>query len=694
MGILVDGDFSEPSTLKALDRFDRRMSGVDNVEEVISPADRVRSQYSSIPESSSPIQEVLGASGDSIVTVILEPDLSQEEQRAVYESATEARGWASFPAGVSVTVTGQPAFTAQLNRLIGQSTMRLLALAVGLMILALSFLFRGVRLRLLPIVAVFTGVIYTFGAMGFAGVPNSTLASAVFPILIGLGIDYSVQFHQRYEEELEDKPPKKALPKAMGGIGPAVLVAMLAAGMGFGATWVSTIGVPAFVWFAQTSIFGILLTFLTAMIVLLPVLTLYVKYREGGEQDEGGKSERHESETQKGVRESDSREGVDAAGRAVGRGSRTLAEHPAPVLVIAGLLMVNGMYAGTTLDTLADPEEFVPEDLPAILDLQQFRDETGGGEANRYSVLVSGSGLHNPETLHWMEEFTTVATNSEIIRGTETPATVIKEYNNGEIPSTAAGVERVLEAIPQRQRERFYSNGYASMTVLSDRGLSTREVISLTENVRDSVEVSRPPPGVEAEITGTNVISPTSTVEQIESRNSITVLGLLFVSVLLVLYYRHPVKSLAPLIPMIFVVGWQNIYMYFFGISVSPLGASLGALSVGIGAEYTIIVMERYYEEREKGASPLDAVETAGQRVGKAISVSGMTTVFGFSALALSAFPIISDFGYLTVGVISLTLIAALTTLPPVLVVMDSANSDVKEWLSSESPQGEPETGD
>jgi hypothetical protein len=151
--------------------------------------------------------------------------------------------------------------------------------------------------------------------------------------------------------------------------------------------------------------------------------------------------------------------------------------------------------------------------------------------------------------------------------------------------------------------------------------------------------------------------------------------------VLLLVYYRDPVKALAPLIPMLFVVGWQNIYMAAFDIRVSPLGASLGALSVGIGAEYTVIVMERYFEEKRRGAAPLDAIETAGARVGKAITISGMTTVFGFSALTLSPFPIISDFGYLTVGVIFLTLVAAITTLPPVLVVLDQARMDLRALL-------------
>ncbi|MFP4174642.1 MAG: efflux RND transporter permease subunit [Halobacteriales archaeon] len=680
VAVLVEGDVTEPSTLRAVDRFDRRVSDVEDVEQVATPADEARAAYGRVPGSSARIRDVVDTSDTTVVSVVLEADLSQEEQRVAYEETVEAKDWASFPAGVDVVVTGQPAFTSQLNSLIGQSTSQLLGLAVGLMIVALFFLFRGVRLRLLPIVAVFVGVVYTFGAMGFVGVPNSTLTSAVFPILIGLGIDYSVQFHQRYEEELEDKAPRDALPAAVGGVGPPVLVAMLAAALGFGATWLSTLGVPAFVWFAQTSIFGVFLTFLTAVIVLLPALTLYVRYRGGGEIEEKG-----EEDT---VKEDDNRN-VGAAGRALGAGSRKLAEHPAPVILVAGLLMVGGMYAGTTLDTLADTEEFVPDDLPALLDLQQFRDESGGGESNRYDLLVTGDDLRNPDTLRWMEEFREVVTGTETVTEVESPATLVRTNNGGEIPATTAGVERVLGDLPATETARFYNDGYARMTVVSERGLSTRKVISLTDNVDESVETSRPPPGVEAELTGTNVIAPGSTVEQIESRNGITALGVVFVFVLLLLYYRHPVKSVAPLIPMLFVVGWQNVYMYVFDISVSPLGASLGALSVGIGAEYTIIVMERYYEEREKGVAPLDAVETAGQRVGKAISVSGMTTVFGFSALTLSPFPILADFGYLTVGVIFLTLVAALVTLPPVLIVMDSLKADTVRWLRSKDSTAE-----
>ena len=697
ISVLVRGEITDPATIRAMARFDDRMSNVENVEYVSSPADRVRAEYGRIPNSRAKIERAIGDPDIAFVQVVFEPGLTQPEERPIYTEALSAEEWARFPAGVDVIITGSAAFSAQLSELIGQSTNQLLGLAVGLMIVALFFLFRGVRLRLLPIVAVFTGVLYTFGAIGYAGIPNSTLTSSVFPILIGLGIDYSVQFHERYEEELEAAPPREALPNALSSIGPPVFIAMLAAALGFGATWISTVGTPAFVWFAQTSIFGVLLTFLAGIIVLLPILTLYARIRRRGfgelgirEFTDGGRDTTgaDESATSSDERDVTPDESTDAdaterdpagservglLGRTLGRASRTLAANPVIVLLVAILLMGAGFQAGAGLDTLADTEEFVPQDLPAYVDLQQFRSVTGGGTAVQYDVIVTGSDLRHPAVLRWMQQFERVAVGAPLVHGVDSPATLVAEHNGGEIPETQAGVERVLSDVPDRERARYYNDGVAHITVIGAQDMTTGETLSFISNVEEAIRFSNPPPGVEASLTGTAAITPPSVVEQIESRNVTTGLGVLFVLGLLLAYYRNLVKATAPLVPMLFVIGWQNLYMAALDIPVSPLGASLGAMTVGIGAEYTIIVMERYYEEKaQAGVSKLDAVETAGTRVGKAISVSGMTTVFGFSALTLSPFPILADFGFLTVGVIFLTLVAALATLPPTLIVLDT----------------------
>jgi hydrophobe/amphiphile efflux-3 (HAE3) family protein len=694
VALLVRGDVTEPSTMQAIDRYDRRMSEVEDVQTVNSPADRVRAEYGYIPESEAKIEAVVGTPETTVVNVVTEPGLTQEESRPIYGEATEAKQWAQFPSGVSVTITGSAAFSAQLSTLIQQSTQQLLGLAVGLMTVALFFLFRGVRLRLLPIVAVFVGVIYTFGAIGFAGVPNSTLTSAVFPILIGLGIDYSVQFHERYEEELETHPPKQALPLALGGIGPPVSIAAVSATLGFGATWISANGTPAFVWFAQTSMFGIALTFLSAILVLLPILTLYARWRGDGETASvvASETEGQERPISDGGKQMSTAEEAEIGrfGRLLGRLTRFVASHPVSVLLVALVLFSGGLAASDDLGTLADSEEFIPQDLPAYVDLQQFRTVTGGGTDVRYDMLLTGPDLRDPETLRWMEQYRQVATDKPLVEGMETPATLVKEYNGGEIPATRSGVERVLERVPESERANYYSNGYAHITVIGRQNMNTEQLLDFIAVAESSAELSRPPAGLDAEMTGQPAVATPSIVSQIENRNTTTGLGVLFVFVALLLYYRSLLRAVAPLVPMIFVIGWQNLYMAALSIPVSPLGASLGAMSVGIGAEYTIIVMERYFEEvGEPDVSRLDAVEIAGSRVGKAISVSGMTTVFGFSALTLSPFPILADFGFLTVGVIALTLVAAILTLPPTLIILgrlsDAIDTKVMHYRNSDT---------
>ncbi|MBP2252849.1 hydrophobe/amphiphile efflux-3 (HAE3) family protein [Halarchaeum solikamskense] len=678
VAVLVRGDVTEPSTVRAIDRLDRRMSETQNVYAVTSPADQVRAEYGRIPNSERKIESVLGSPDYAIVSITTDTGLSQQEERPIYDRAVDVKQWANFPAGASVTVTGSAAFSAQMSAVIQQSTSQLLGLAVGLMVVALFFLFRGVRLRLLPIVAVFVGVIYTFGAIGYAGIPNSTLTSAVFPILIGLGIDYSVQFHERYEEELERHPPRDALPIALGGIGPPVLIAMLAAALGFAATWVSTTS-PATIWFAQTSILGVMLTYAAGILVLLSVLTIYVRWRYDGEFEAVDDADEPESAE-------DRLASVGTVGRLLGRSSRVLAGHPKTVLVLALVLAGAGFQVSSSLDTMTDTNEFIPQDLPAYVDLQQFQSVTGGGSSTSYPVLVTGTDLRDPEVLRWMVQFGDVATDAPLIQGVDSPATLVKQYNDGEIPETEAGVNRVLADVPEKTLEQYYNDGRAHVTISTAQDMSTGQVITFLGNAESAIAHSNPPPGVTAEVTGTAAISTPSIVSQINSRNVTTGLGVLFVLLLLLAYYRDPVKAVAPLVPMAFVLGWQNIYMYELGIKVSPLGASLGAMTVGIGAEYTIIVMERYYEEKAReSVNKLDAVQIAAARVGKAISVSGMTTVFGFSALILSPFPILSSFGYLTVGVIFLTLLASLATLPPTLVLLDGVVERVHDYRASRS---------
>ena len=161
-----------------------------------------------------------------------------------------------------------------------------------------------------------------------------------------------------------------------------------------------------------------------------------------------------------------------------------------------------------------------------------------------------------------------------------------------------------------------------------------------------------------------------------ESKDIMTILGFIFVFAFLILVYRH-LHAVSPIIPIIFVVGWNAVMMYIIGLTYNPLTATLGSMTIGVAAEYTILVMERYAEEEERLHNPILAIQESVQKIGTAITVSGLATFFGFSALCLATFPIISNFGISTLIAVGFSLMGAIFVMPAVLSLV----GQFSEWL-------------
>ncbi len=111
--------------------------------------------------------------------------------------------------------------------------------------------------------------------------------------------------------------------------------------------------------------------------------------------------------------------------------------------------------------------------------------------------------------------------------------------------------------------------------------------------------------------------------------------------------------------------------MNLLDLKYTPITATLGALVLGMGTEMTIMFLERYMEERNKGNDKAEAMNITIKNIGKATVASGLTTVGGFSVLMTSKFVILKDFGLMTVINISLALMATFIILPALIWILD-----------------------
>jgi hypothetical protein len=104
-----------------------------------------------------------------------------------------------------------------------------------------------------------------------------------------------------------------------------------------------------------------------------------------------------------------------------------------------------------------------------------------------------------------------------------------------------------------------------------------------------------------------------------------------------------------------------------------------------VGSEYAILTMERFYEEKEKTENVMEALFKATGSIGAAIIASGLTTVFGFSALIASPFPMTSSFGTITVLSVIFALFATFTVFPVLVIRLEYWSRPHREMTAKAS---------
>ncbi|QLY39948.1 MMPL family transporter [Hujiaoplasma nucleasis] len=136
-----------------------------------------------------------------MMQVTLEGQVSKEEKQSIVD-AIELRIEDNDFSG-QYLLSGKSVLDLSIQNSMMSSMQKMLMLSVSVMILIMLITFK-VRWRILPLVTVMIAVIMTVGTMGYLSIPITMVSMAVFPILIGLGIDYAIQFQNRYHLAMEE----------------------------------------------------------------------------------------------------------------------------------------------------------------------------------------------------------------------------------------------------------------------------------------------------------------------------------------------------------------------------------------------------------------------------------------------------------------------------------------------------------
>ena len=114
-----------------------------------------------------------------------------------------------------------------------------------------------------------------------------------------------------------------------------------------------------------------------------------------------------------------------------------------------------------------------------------------------------------------------------------------------------------------------------------------------------------------------------------------------------------------------------------FGFAAVTLGklssatAGFGAMLVGLGIDFTIVMYGRYLEERHAGKGIDEALEVMASSSGPAVMLGAMTTVGTFFAFMATRFQGLREFGLLVGTGIVLMMISTFLLLPALVTLSD-----------------------
>ena len=154
--------------------------------------------------------------------------------------------------------------------------------------------------------------------------------------------------------------------------------------------------------------------------------------------------------------------------------------------------------------------------------------------------------------------------------------------------------------------------------------------------------------------------------------------------IVLVIAFGALVAATLPIIVGVVAItialGLVTVAAQFQTMSVFVLNITT-MVGLGVGIDYSLLIVTRFREELNRGLSPADAAVRTIETAGSAVVTSGLTVVVGFAALVSTPLTETRSVGIGGLIVVAVAVLLATTLLPAVLAVL-GRNIDRPKWLA------------
>ena len=598
---------------------------------------------------------------------------------------------------VSMKATGTGIISNDMNEVTMAANMIIMPTIFIIICLILFIMFKSFSYVILPLISLAISVIWLFGSMVLLGMTFNIMMVAIVPLLMGLGVDYSVHLSHEYRSELKKgKKPGPAIVTSIKDIGTAMSLATITTVIAFLSFLTATI-VPLRT-FGILCALGITYTLITA-ITFQPALRYIIDRKKINF-----------------ISKNNHKLSLDCY---MEKFSNFVLRQRKKIVVISIFITIFMLIGAVQVETTFDLHDFLPEGNESMELMMNIGEYFPSSSENQEYILIEGN-IATVATLRGISKTYDNLKDNEYIAKTPTGEPkrkcILSIIKNAIRDNSSIALDFNLdtEGIPQTDTEveklfdYFYNHPDYMMDVLSVLHYDGQKydatvirvytAISYSETqeldttkqagiLYDSLNEDMTSFGdAKAIVTGPSSALYTIVGSMTNSQIISTFISIILASIVLIIVFKNPILGLIAVIPVGICIIWIIGTIYFIGYSFNIMTIMVTSLTIGIGIDYAIHATQRFRLTADRTGDVEKAVCQTVGHTGGALFIAALTTVAGFGLLILAPMPPEQQFGIITSMTIIYAYITSIIVLPPILMKWGKWRKKKKGFIISPKP--------
>ena len=556
-------------------------------------------------------------------------------------------------------------------------------------------------------------ILWLKGISNLLGLKGGLVVELIVPIaMISLGVDFAIHALHRYREERRNGfGAGPAFRVGFAGVAGALVLAMLTDGAAFLSNAVS--GIESITGFGIAAAIAVASSFVI-MGIFVPLIFMRLDARRETVNEAAGPAAQATPSDQKDSR---TRRSLGAERAVAGVARRRLV-----VLPIAVALTGAALIFAIRLEAQLDARDFFVNDSDVVVGLDKFDQHLGANQGEPGIIYIEGD-LSASESLEALRELQSrLKNNPHVAKGADGDPTLYRSWTIFELMEHLMGSDYALAQMelithmtvtdadgdmmpdtppqiraafgyiaehgiplsestwaltPAQVQGAFFHdpNGHDPDALQIRIGLpGTREQSLVSRGrqaVRTDLQALEVVPSISATgVTGsafTRAASLDAAVRSLLISLPIAVASCFLITAVLMRSARY---ALVTIIPIGLVVTWLYAMMHLMGFHLNFVTATIGAVSIGVGVDFSIHMTQRFREEMGRVGDRMHAMERTARGTGTALMASAGSSICGFAIMALAPMPMFSTYGILTAVMVFMAAAAALLVLPSLLLLV------------------------